>query len=119
MRFVAVDVETANADMASVCSIGAAIFENGALAAEWYSLIDPKDYFDFLNISIHGIQESDVVGAPTFREVAHELDRLVSDQVVVTHTHFDRVAIQQAAARWDLAPPNCSWLDSARVARRT
>ena len=46
MNFVAIDVEAANADMASVCSIGAVRFENGRVADEWYSLVDPHDYFD-------------------------------------------------------------------------
>jgi DNA polymerase-3 subunit epsilon len=119
MRFVAVDVETANADMASICSIGAAVFENGQLADEWYSLIDPRDYFDPVNVSIHGIREADVRGAPTYKDVASELARLFGQQVVVTHTHFDRVAMHQASNRWATTPPNCSWLDSARVARRT
>ncbi len=77
MRFVAVDVETANADMASICSIGVAAFENGALATEWYSLIDPDDFFDPVNISIHGILEGDVQSAPTFSDAASEIDRLL------------------------------------------
>lgn len=119
MRFVAIDVETANADMASICSIGVAAFEDGALASEWYSLIDPDDFFDPVNISIHGIQESDVQGAPTFRDAAADIDRFLGGQVVVTHTHFDRVAMYQAANRWSITAPSCSWLDSARVARRT
>lgn len=118
-RFVAIDVETANADMASICSIGVAAFEDGALAAEWYSLLDPDDFFDPVNISIHGIGESDVRGAPTFRDAASEIDRFLGGQVVVTHTHFDRVAMDQAAGRWSIPAPSCSWLDSARVARRT
>ena len=119
MRFVALDVETANADMASICSLGVAVFENNFLVSEWYSLIDPQDYFDGMNVSIHGIQESDVSGAPTFKKAAEDLDRLLADQVVVTHTHFDRVAIHQAATRWAITAPRCTWLDSARVARRT
>lgn len=119
MGFVAVDVETANADMASICSIGVASFENGALASEWYSLIDPDDFFDPVNVSIHGISEGDVRGAPTFRDAASDIDRFLGGQVVVTHTHFDRVALHQAAKRWSITAPSCSWLDSARVARRT
>ena len=43
MRFVAVDVETANPDPASICAIGAAAFENGIVTSEWYSLIDPRE----------------------------------------------------------------------------
>lgn len=119
MRFVAVDVETANADMASICSIGAAVFESGVLVDEWYSLIDPQDYFDGVNVSIHGITEGDVRGAPTFKEATAEIERRLADQIVVTHTHFDRVAMRQAASRWSVPALRCTWLDSARVVRRT
>ena len=119
MRFVAIDVETANADMASICSFGAAAFDNGELVNEWYSLIDPLDYFDGMNVSIHGITESDIRGAPTFDKAMAEIERLLRNQVVVTHTHFDRVAMHQAAARWSITIPTCTWLDSAKVARRT
>lgn len=119
MKFVAIDVETANADMASICSIGVATFENGSLTSEWYSLIDPEDFFDPVNISIHGITEGDVQGAPTFRDAAMDIERFLGSQIVVTHTHFDRVAMHQAAGRWDIPAPACTWLDSARVARRT
>jgi DNA polymerase III subunit epsilon len=60
MRFVAIDVETANADMASICSIGAAIFDEGHLASEWQSLVNPDDYFDPIHVSIHGIDQNKV-----------------------------------------------------------
>lgn len=119
MRFVAIDVETANADMASICSIGIAAFENASLASEWYSLIDPDDFFDPVNMSIHGITEGDVKGAPTFKDAAADIGRFLGSQIVVTHTHFDRVAMHQAAGRWAIPVPACTWLDSARVARRT
>jgi len=119
MKFVAIDVETANADMASICSFGAAVYEDGKLADEWYSLVDPQDYFDGMNISIHGIDEQAVVGAPTYRDVSATIANMLHDTVAVTHTHFDRVATYQASQRWSVEPPACVWLDSARVARRT
>ena len=55
MRFVAIDVETANADMGSICQIGLARFVDGELAEEWGTLVDPEDSFDAVNVSIHGI----------------------------------------------------------------
>ena len=119
MKFAAIDVETANPDFASICSIGVAVFENGELASEWSSLINPKDYFDPFHESIHGIKEKDVRGKPTFKMVATEIDQLFGDMVIVTHTHFDRVAIHRAAAHWSIPAPSWTWLDSARVARRT
>jgi len=118
MRFVAIDVETANADMASICSIGAMKFERGAVVDEWYSLVDPRDYFDGINVSIHGIDESAVRGAPTYVEAGQILHEMLRDTVAVTHTHYDRVATHQASARSNIAEPACIWLDSARVARR-
>ncbi|MBD1206297.1 MAG: 3'-5' exoribonuclease [Rhodobacteraceae bacterium] len=119
MNFVALDVETANADMASICSIGVAVFENGIITTEWYSLVDPQDFFDGLNVSIHGIKENDVRDAPTFRDVFPALCSIVGDRPIVTHMHFDRVAIAQASARYSQQPLTNRWLDSAKVARRT
>jgi DNA polymerase-3 subunit epsilon len=118
MNFMVIDVETANSDMASICSIGIVEFQHGRVASEWYSLIDPQDYFDGVNVSIHGISESSVKGAPTYAEAAQTFHGMLRDAVVVTHTHFDRVAAHQASSRWAVAEPACIWLDSARVARR-
>lgn len=117
MHFVAIDVETANADMASICQIGLVKCENGVLSDEWKSYVDPEDYFDGINVSIHGIDESVVKGAPTFPELADTLRSYLAGKVVVCHTHFDRVAMHQAAQRYGVDAPESIWLDSARVAR--
>lgn len=119
MDFVAIDVETANADMASICQIGLAKFNDGQLVDAWSSLVDPEDYFDFINIDIHGITEEDVVGAPTFSEVVFNLSSFLSSSVCVSHTHFDRVSVGRALQKYSLNPIETTWLDSARVARRT
>ena len=58
--FVAIDVETANADLASICQIGLVTFADGQIVSGWQSLIDPEDEFNEINISIHGIDESSV-----------------------------------------------------------
>lgn len=119
MNFVAIDVETANSDMASICQIGIAKFENGILAEEWVSLLNPEDYFHFINVGIHGIDESDVADAPIFSEVLDKLKYFLDGAVCVCHTHFDRVSIAKAFQKYSIAPLNIYWLDSARVARRT
>jgi DNA polymerase-3 subunit epsilon len=118
-HFVAIDVETANADRASICQVGLAVFEGARLAHEWKTLVDPKDHFDSLNVSIHGIDEDAVKGAPTFEQVAPHLAGHLADRVVVSHTSFDRVALARAFEDAGLELPQCTWLDSARVARRT
>lgn len=119
MNFVAIDVETANADFASICQIGIAKYAKGQLVDEWVSLVDPEDYFDFTNVSIHGITDEDVGGCPTFPNVVDELSRFLNNSICVCHTQFDRVSIERATSKYGLDNFNSVWLDSARVARRT
>ena len=119
MNFVAIDVETANADMASICQIGLVKFADGTLVDEWVTYVDPEEYFDGINVSIHGIDESTVQGAPTYPELFETLHSYLKGSVAVCHTHFDRVATHQACHRYGIEIPQISWLDSARVARRT
>jgi len=118
MEFVAIDVETANADMSSICQIGLAKYKNGILVEEWSSLVDPEDYFDFINIDIHGITEDDVIGAPKFPDVFQKLSDFLTGGICVSHTHFDRVSVSRAINKYSLNSINTVWLDSARVARR-
>ena len=67
-RYVAIDGETANSDYSSICQIGLAIFDDGNVIETWKSYVDPEDYFDTINVSIHGIDEKTVLGAPKFRK---------------------------------------------------
>jgi len=105
--------------MASICQIGLVKCENGMLSDEWKSYVNPEDYFDANNVSIHGIDESTVKDAPKFPELSDTLHSYLTGTVVVCHTHFDRVAMRQAHQRHNIIAPECTWLDSARVARRT
>ena len=118
MDFVAVDVETANADLSSICQIGIATFVNGALADSWTCLVNPDDYFSPINVSIHGIDEDQVKNFLTWKGIFPEVIARLRDRVVVSHTPFDRAALNKACDRYGLAICECTWLDSARVVRR-
>jgi DNA polymerase III subunit epsilon len=119
LDFVAVDVETANANMASICQIGIATFCNGQVVESWESLIDPCDFFDEINVSVHGITQKDVQGSPRFKEIYDEIRAKLESSISVCHTHFDRVSLHQATIQHGLPTISTLWLDSARVARRT
>ena len=118
MQFAAIDVETANADLSSICQVGVAIFHNGSCVDSWSSLVDPEDDFDSFNVSIHGIDEHKVKGAPTWPKIANTLRRLLSDSIVACHTPFDRAATTLACEKHGVDQFNCQWLDTARVVRR-
>ncbi len=118
MKFVAIDFETANPDLASICQVGLAVFTANEPARTWQSLIDPEDEFSGVNVSIHGIDASLVRGAPKFSDIFQELRSFLEGNIVVSHTAFDRVALERASARYQLPRLNCRWLDTARVVRR-
>jgi len=119
MEFASLDVETANADRSSICQIGIAHFVDGCLAEEWSTLVNPEDYFDSFNVSVHGITEDMVKASPVFPELVAGIRDRVRTKIVLSHTPFDRVAIAQACLKYGLEGVECAWLDTARVARRT
>jgi DNA polymerase-3 subunit epsilon len=119
MDFVALDFETANSDLSSICQVGVAGFDNDCLCLSWEALVNPDDYFDPFNVSIHGITEEMVASSPTWPQIYPTLAELLKGKIVVTHTAFDRVASHQACKLANIMETDCTWLDSARVVRRT
>lgn len=119
MDFTAIDVETANADMGSICQIGIARFAGGELAEAWSTLVDPEDHFDAVNVSVHGLRAEDVLGQPTFAAIAGAVRMRLENTVCVSHTHFDRVSLARAHEKYAQPLFAAAWLDSAQVVRRT
>jgi len=116
--FVAIDVETANSNISSICQIATVCFLAGQIVESWQSVIDPEEPFAPLNVMIHGIDGRATQQAPSFPMIMTKLSSLLTDKIVVSHMAFDRVAIQKVCLKYDLQPMSCVWLDTARVARR-
>ena len=116
--FTAIDLETANPDAWSICQIGVAEFLDGALTQEWMTYVNPQERFNPDNVAVHGITEAAVRGWPRLTDVAGRLHELLDGRVVVSHSQFDRVALEQAFDRHEIPRLRCSWLDSTSVARR-
>jgi DNA polymerase-3 subunit epsilon len=119
VEFIAIDVETANADLASICAVGLVHFKQGQVFRRLSFLINPEDIFDEVNVAIHGITPEDVARAPTMEEVFPAMAATLTGNILAHHTHFDRVALGRAAKRYGFPELNCRWLDTARVARRS
>jgi DNA polymerase-3 subunit epsilon len=115
-RFLALDVETANQDMASICQIGVATVSHSGEVRSYSTLINPRCRFVFT--SIHGIDAQMVREAPTFPEVFPSLLPLLERHAIFQHSTFDKRAVDAAHAAMGAAPPNLRWIDSVRVARQ-
>lgn len=112
--FVVVDVETANADLSSICQIGIAVFENGELVDSFESFVNPKTYFDMMNVGIHGIDEADVEHSPTIDEIKPVICEYFAKGVICSYGAFDKTALSRT-----IGDVPSGWLDIMKVVRRT
>jgi DNA polymerase-3 subunit epsilon len=119
MSFLAVDVETACADQGSICQLGVAFFEEGRCVRTESRLIDPEMEFAPFNTRLHGIDAARVANMPLWTNVYSELCVWARPRVLISHTFFDKMAMQRACARYGLAMFSYSnWVDSCAAARR-
>lgn len=117
--FIALDVETANENPSSICQIGLAWFEDNRYIKKWASYVNPQAHFDEFNINIHGITPEIVKDAPKIKDIFSILYPQIENQIIVHHTPFDRLSLNLAVEYYGAQLPAFTWLDSARVVRRT
>ena len=117
-RFVALDVETACSDVASICQIGLACVRPDDAIESWVCYVDPKVTFSPFNTQLHGIAARHVRGAPDFPQAFGMIAPLLSRHLIIQHSGFDRRAIHGACAAVNLPAPVWRWGDSVRIAQR-
>jgi DNA polymerase-3 subunit epsilon len=117
--FTYLDVETANRYRRSICQVGVVAVDDGRVADQWATLVDPGEEFDPWCSKIHGITAETVHGMRTFDAIWPELRNRLGNSTVISHSSFDRTAINQAA-EWRQIEDHRDlvWEDSVRIARQ-
>ncbi|MCQ2349355.1 MAG: 3'-5' exoribonuclease [Paludibacteraceae bacterium] len=94
--FAAIDFETANCEMSSVCSVGVVVVRDGAIAARYYSLIQPEpNYYNWMCTKVHGLRRADTENAPLFPDVWREIELLIGELPLVAHNkRFDETCLK-------------------------
>ncbi len=121
-NFVAIDVETANKEPSSICSIGAVKVENGVITDRFYQLVkpEPEYYFRYFTKQIHGIDKSMTEDAPTFDVVWRKLHRFIGRLPLVAHNKaFDEKCIRAAFRVYGMDYPDYPFFCTVQKARRT
>ena len=98
---VFVDIETTGGSYRNsrVLEVAAIRFEGGKIVKEFSTLLDPGTRIPPMITSLTGITESDIVGAPTFEDVADELLEILEGAVFVAHNvRFDYSFLKQEFA---------------------
>ena len=118
LTFNAIDVETANERSASICQIGIVEVRAGQIGESLSVLVNPEEPFATFNVRLHGIGPDTVADCVTLPEIQAKLRRLLERTPLISHTAFDRVALDGAMRKYGLRPLRAQWLDSAMIARR-
>lgn len=117
LTFNAIDVETANSDPSSICQIGIVRVKDGEIQEVIERLINPEMEFNPRNISLHGIDDETVKDSPTLPSIESEIRHLLEGTVLVSHSSFDKKAVNKAMDRYGLNVICATWMDSSRCAR--
>lgn len=117
-RFVALDVETACSDAASICQIGLACVQQDNQIQTFSMLVNPGTRFDAFNIQLHGIGPDHVADAPRFPDALTALLPLLTRHHLIQHSNFDKQAMNAACGFCGINAPDLRWNDSVQIARR-
>ncbi|MGR3622090.1 3'-5' exonuclease [Pseudophaeobacter sp.] len=117
-RYIALDVETASRDSASICQIGLACVRADNGIETYTTYVNPEQRFDPFNTDLHGIDALTVASAPSFPQAWAGLRPLLELHHLVQHSGFDARAITAACRAYRLPNADLSWSDSVKIARK-
>lgn len=109
MDFIAIDFETANHNRSSACQMGLAkVVNNRILETKCFYIKPVPNYFEPINIHVHGITEKFTDNAPTFEDLwKKELSQYVQGYTLVAHNApFETSVFRALSAYFDLEVPH-------------
>lgn len=118
--FAAIDFETANEQLSSICSIGIVIVLNGAITDRFYSLVQPEpNYYNYGNSMVHGLTYEDTKDEQVFSNVWEQLEPLVGNLPFVAHNKgFDESCLKAAFKTYRMDYPDYIFYCTLAASRR-
>lgn len=118
--FAAIDFETANGELSSVCSVGIVVVRNGIIVDRFYSLIQPEpNYYWYGNSQIHGLTYEDTLHAEVFPFVWSQIQPLIGDLSLVAHNKgFDEACLKAVFKTYQMDYPDYRFYCTLAESRR-
>jgi DNA polymerase III epsilon subunit-like protein len=107
-RTVVFDVETPNSDNDRMSAIGIAVVENGAIAEEFYTLVNPEARFDAFNVRLTGITPAMAATQPAFPALWETVRPLFESGLLGAHyAPFDMSVLEKCLRAYGIAWKPC------------
>ncbi|MBR1496396.1 MAG: 3'-5' exonuclease [Oscillospiraceae bacterium] len=119
-KYIAFDVETPNYANNRMSAIGVAVVEDGAIAEEFYSLVNPETHFDWFNINLTGITPEMAAEAPAFPVLWEKLRPLMEGGLLAAHNApFDMSVLAKCLLHYGIRwRPRVEYICTCRTGRR-
>ena len=118
--FAAIDFETANNELSSVCSVGVVIVRDDEFVDSFYSLIQPEpNYYSYWCSRVHGLTRKDTEEAPVFPKVWAQIEPLIEGLPLVAHNKpFDERCLKAVFRVYQMDYPDYEFYDTLYASRR-
>jgi DNA polymerase-3 subunit epsilon len=118
LNFTALDVETANEQYDSLCSLGIIRVEKGTIVEERSYRIRPRVLrMGVINSQIHKLTEDDLKSEPEITELWKDIRALLEDRILVAHNaSFDIEVLKRSLHGYGLLFPPVKYLCSLKLA---
>ena len=122
MKLCGLDFETANFKSGSICSVGAAMLEDGVVLERRDFLVKPHKSVDYMSnfcSEMHGITYEDLRESPEFPEIWQSVRQLLvsADCVVIHNAPFDLRHLHKVLEMYELPSVSFNCVCSLRLCR--
>lgn len=117
--YVALDLENPNFRQNSICSIGVILVRDNRVVEKKYSLINPEDTFDRINMDITKIAPHMVVESPTLPDYWPEIKDLLTNNIIIGHNvKYDLRVLSKSLLRYKMRVPDFEYICTLSLSRR-
>lgn len=119
-RYIVFDVETPNRYNNRMSAIGISVIEDGVIADNFFSYVNPEVPFDYFNTRLTGIDEETVKDAPAFPALWERIEPVMSSGILVAHNAvFDLSVLKKCFFAYDIYWKNSAmYCCTAQMGRR-
>jgi len=119
-NFAAIDFETANNELTSICSLGIVIVHDGKTVEKIYKLVKPEpNYYYYMNTKCHGLSATDTNTAPLFPYVWSEIEAKLEGLPLIAHNKsFDERCLISCCKMYRIDYPDYKFSCTLQASRK-
>ena len=119
-KIVAIDFETANEMISSVCALGIAVIDGNKITAVKHWLIKPPELrFNYFNSRLHNITAKEVDKKPEFYRIWPSIKKYLEGNIIIAHNAgFDMAVLRSVLRVYQIEIPELYYACTVCLSRK-